>query len=347
MRDLWVAQNSFLFEEKRERGDIRTTTTKLDDRNETRSGKKNDAQSMQQDAHHSRTFGRLFLTVTAAAAATETTTTPTPTSNLTMMVTSPMLAVGLVGFLLVLLATLAQHSDAPNATIQHRNSNNDDSNDNENEGVLERLHAFTTATATTSPGPSDLASSQSTLAKSFHRLTESCPHRSPQEAYERWLWGWRVDNFNVAIPPPPTIVEWGDEETGVGNLLVRLGGLRESIVRSTLPYSVNDIGDADGDNKVAEPESFQPTLSVTYNVVNPGWCHCFPAFWYEATVHFHDDAGGTNVEWTAEWVPMAGGDWLVHFLVRTFVQRFIRYVVAEESNVNNGDAGPGDHNSDL
>ena len=150
---------------------------------------------------------------------------------------------------------------------------------------------------------SDANNPKTAAAATSFELIRSCPHRTPQEAYQRWLRGWRVDNFGQLSIAKPNLIEWGDENTGVGNIVERPGGIRESIVRSSL-------------NK-----------NITYTVLNPMW-YQFPVEHYESTVMFRRDGnGGTVVEWRSNWTPMPRCNWVVRFLVRTVLNLYIPYVV--------------------
>jgi hypothetical protein len=121
---------------------------------------------------------------------------------------------------------------------------------------------------------------------------------TPSQGYQRCLRGWRRDNLGLWLLPPPLILKQGDDETGVGFVLVRVPpvGLREGI----LECSTNDNDNDDWEMK--------------YAILNPGWL-TWPVQEHEGRIRFSretedgiadTDGGcaGTVMEWTVQWTPL-------------------------------------------
>ena len=134
------------------------------------------------------------------------------------------------------------------------------------------------------------------------------PDVTPSQAYARCLQAWRVDNLGLPwfLVSPPFILEWGDEDTGVGFVLARVPPLflKEGIVHHSV--------ELDNTNNTM--------LVMQYKVCNPGYL-TWPVKNHLGTIIFRHPtmqneqmeqdsntvvvvAVGCEIEWTIEWTPL-------------------------------------------
>jgi hypothetical protein len=124
------------------------------------------------------------------------------------------------------------------------------------------------------------------------QIQRTITHLGPKQAYARCLNGWRRDNFGFYFLLPTFVLESGDDDTGVGMVIVRVPPLflKEGIVDATF----------------SSASSEEERCSMTYQVLNPGW-FTFPFAEHIGEIEFissDDDAASCHVVWTAQWTPL-------------------------------------------
>jgi hypothetical protein len=158
------------------------------------------------------------------------------------------------------------------------------------------------------------------------QILRTITHLRPKEAYARCLNGWRRDNFGFYFLLPTFVLNPGDEDTGVGMVIIRVPPLflKEGIIDAT--FSV-------------EEERY---CSMTYQVLNPGW-FTFPFAEHIGKMEFSsidDDHHATSCRfvWTAQWTPLdvfppqlqPAFDKLLEITASGIIGAFANYVVQVE-----------------
>ncbi|KAL7560345.1 hypothetical protein ACA910_020266 [Epithemia clementina (nom. ined.)] len=168
------------------------------------------------------------------------------------------------------------------------------------------------------------------------------PHLTLSQARQRCLQAWRVDNLDLPLPFPPFILDWGDEETGLGFVLARVPPLflKEGIVAhhyyndnnnknnsSSSPTQTTRTTKNENDGLLSSSSlsgrKEASKIVLQYKVLNPGYL-TWPVKNHLGTIVFYASSNnnkerdevpcnretsgavqcGCQMEWIVEWTPL-------------------------------------------